>query len=48
MIFLTLAAGSTFGGLLGQLSTQVSESAYFGIIIAVSGALGLLLYGFRG
>lgn len=47
MIFLTLAAGSTFGGILGQISTTVSEVTYFTIIAGISGGLGLVMFFFR-
>lgn len=46
MIFLTLAAGSTLGGLLGQLYVALGTVGYLSAVIAASAAAGILLWGF--
>lgn len=47
LIFLTLAAGSSIAGLLGQLYVAIGDTGYLVIIVAVSIGLGLVLWLFR-
>ncbi|KRC61211.1 peptide transporter [Agromyces sp. Root81] len=47
LIFLTLAAGSTLAGLLGQLYTAIGDTAYLTTISALGIGLGAVLWLFR-
>ncbi len=45
--FLTLALGSSFSGLLGQLFTAMNETGYFLVIIGLAVSIGVALWLFR-